>query len=204
MNADRTIPGDWFPASVPSNVMVADDAYLESSYSFEQFRSTVPDAVSIGRGSSVYQGVMFELGEQARASVGQYTLMNGARLICDTEITIGDYCFISWNVVIMDTYRISLNAASRRACLEAAVRRSPRRVLATSESRPICIGTNVWIGFDCCILPGATIGEGSVVGARSVVTGDIPPFSIAVGNPARVIRKLEPHEVKLHDSTPIQ
>jgi len=204
MNADRTIPGDWFPARVPDNVVVADDAYLESSYSFEQFRSIVPNAVSIGRGSSVYQGVMFELGERARASVGQFTLMNGARLICDTEITIGDYCFISWNVVIMDTHRIPANSGERRACLEAAVQRSPRRVVASSASRPIHIGTNVWIGFDCCLLPGATIGEGSVVGARSVVTGDIPPFSIAVGNPARVIRKLEPHEVKPHEPTRIQ
>jgi acetyltransferase-like isoleucine patch superfamily enzyme len=196
MNPDRTITGDWFPSRVPENVAVHEDAYLESSYSFERFRSTRPGAVEIGRGSSIYQGVMFELGEQGRVTIGQFSLMNGARIICDSEITIGDYCLISWNVVLMDTHRVPHDPVSRRKYLEQAVTRSPRRVVASAESRPIHIGTNVWIGFDCCILPGATIGDGSVVGARSVVVDSVPPFTIAVGNPARVIRKLEPHEIK--------
>lgn len=199
MNADRTITGDWYPGRVPENVSVHDDAYLESSYSFERFRSTRAGAVEIGRGSSIYQGVMFELGEQGRVTIGQFSLMNGARIICDSEITIGDYCLISWNVVLMDTHRVPQDPAARRQCLEQAALRRPRRVIASAESRPIRIGTNVWIGFDCCLLPGATIGDGSVVGARSVVVDSVPPFTIAVGNPARVIRKLEPHEIKQHD-----
>jgi len=204
MNPDRTIPGDWFPSRVPENVTVHEEAYLESSYSFDKFRSTRPGAIQIGRGSSIYQGVMFELGEQGRVTIGQFSLMNGARIICDSEITIGDYCLISWNVVLMDTHRVPQDPAMRRQCLEQAVHRSPRQVIVSTESRPIRIGTNVWIGFDCCLLPGASIGDGSVVGARSVVVDSVPPFTIAVGNPARVIRKLEPHEIKPHDPTRIQ
>lgn len=57
--------------------------------------------------------------------------------------------------------------------------------------RPIRIGRNVWIGFDVCVLPGVNIGDGAVVGARSVITDDVPPFTVVAGNPARLIRQLE-------------
>ncbi len=53
--------------------------------------------------------------------------------------------------------------------------------------QPITIGPHVWIGFRCTILKGVTIGEGAIIGANSVVTRDIPPFTIAAGNPAKVI-----------------
>lgn len=55
---------------------------------------------------------------------------------------------------------------------------------------PIIIGNNVWIGEKVCILPNVRIGDGSVIGAGSVVTKDIPSGSVAVGNPAKVIRKI--------------
>lgn len=58
------------------------------------------------------------------------------------------------------------------------------------ESRPVTIGDGVWIGTRAIILPGVTIGEGAVIGAGSVVTRDVPPRTIAAGNPARVLRSL--------------
>lgn len=54
---------------------------------------------------------------------------------------------------------------------------------------PVKIGNNVWIGESVSILPGVTIGEGSIIGANSVVTKSIPEFTIAAGNPARVIKR---------------
>ena len=61
------------------------------------------------------------------------------------------------------------------------------------KSKPaiIRIGDDVWIGASAIILPGVTIGEGAVVGAGAVVTKDIPPFAIVVGNPAKIIRYIE-------------
>jgi acetyltransferase-like isoleucine patch superfamily enzyme len=56
---------------------------------------------------------------------------------------------------------------------------------------PTVIGNNVWLGRNVAVLPGVTIGDGSAVGANSVVTKDIPPNSFAAGSPARIIRKLE-------------
>jgi len=55
--------------------------------------------------------------------------------------------------------------------------------------KPVIIEDNVWIGESACILPGVTIGKGSVIGALSVVTKNIPPFCIAVGVPAKVVKK---------------
>lgn len=52
------------------------------------------------------------------------------------------------------------------------------------------IGRRVAIGMGCIIMPGVTIGEGAVIGAGSVVTKDIPAWTVAVGNPAKVIRQL--------------
>jgi acetyltransferase-like isoleucine patch superfamily enzyme len=191
MNPDRTLPWDWHPGRVPENVQVHETAYLETSYSFELFESRHDQAIEIGSASSIYLGVMFDLGQNARVKIGNYVLMNGARIVCDSEITIGDYSLISWNVVLMDTYRLPLDPAKRRIALQQAATRFPRRPFSEVSATPIHIGANVWIGFDCCILPGVTIGEGAVVGARSVVAADVPAYSVAVGNPARVIRKLE-------------
>ncbi len=60
---------------------------------------------------------------------------------------------------------------------------------------PVKIGKNVWIGSDCTILPGVTIGDGAIIGAGSVVTKSIPANTIAVGNPARVIKGIEVNNV---------
>lgn len=55
---------------------------------------------------------------------------------------------------------------------------------------PVIIGNNVWIGDKATILPGVTIGDGAVIGANSVVTSDIPPYCVAGGNPAKIIKNL--------------
>ncbi len=50
------------------------------------------------------------------------------------------------------------------------------------------VGSDVWIGMEAVILPGSRIGDGAIVGARAVVSGAVPPYSVVVGNPARVVR----------------
>jgi acetyltransferase-like isoleucine patch superfamily enzyme len=191
MNPIRTLPRDWYSGTIPENALIDPTAYVETTYSFVMFRSRQPHALEVGRGTSLYLGVMFDLGEKARMKIGNFVLMNGARIICDAEITIGDHCLISWNVVLMDTCRLPLEPLARREELVKVPTRSPRRAAAETPAKPIHIGANVWIGFDSCVLPGVTIGQGAVVGARSVVNSDVPPFCIVAGNPARVIRQIE-------------
>ncbi|MBE7058176.1 MAG: CatB-related O-acetyltransferase [Ruminococcaceae bacterium] len=60
-----------------------------------------------------------------------------------------------------------------------------------SDSVPVVIEDNVWIGQFCTILKGVTIGKGSIVATRAVVTKDVPPYSIVAGNPAKVVKQID-------------
>jgi acetyltransferase-like isoleucine patch superfamily enzyme len=195
LNADRRLSWDWYPGRIPENVVLDETAYVETSFSFFCYRSEAEVGVRIGRGASTYLGTMFDVGPHGQARIGDYTLLHGVRIVCDSEIEIGDYSLISWNVVLMDSYRMSLDPDVRRRELEAAVQRELRRPIIIDgnppPARPIYIGENVWIGFDACILPGITIGNGAIVGARSVVIEDVTPYTVVAGNPARLIRRLE-------------
>jgi acetyltransferase-like isoleucine patch superfamily enzyme len=181
----RTLPWDWHPGTIPDNVVLDESAYVETSFSFLAFRSAAPVGARFGRGAAAYKSTMFDVGPRGVVSVGDFALVHGARVICDRLIEIGDHVLISWNVVIMDTYRASLDPLERRRAILSATR-------GESEARPVRIGSNVWLGFDVCVLPGVSIGEGAIVGARSAVFDDVPAYTVVAGNPARVIRRLDP------------
>jgi acetyltransferase-like isoleucine patch superfamily enzyme len=187
----RRLPWDWYPGTIPGNVIIDDTAYVETSFSFHLFRSEEPAGVRIGRGASTYLGTMFDVGPRGRVTLGDFALVHGARIICDREVTIGASALISWNVVVMDCARWPLEPRARRRALERAAACRPGWIPAETPARPVAIGPNVWIGFECCILPGVTIGEGAVVGARSVVAEDVEPYTLVAGNPARRVRRLE-------------
>jgi len=195
VDATRTLPWDWYAGVIPENVAIDETAYVETSFSFTQYRSQTPAGVCIGRGSSAYSGTLFDVGPRGQVRIGDYVLVNGARFLCDEEIEIGDYTFISWNVVLMDTYRVPFDPVARRQVTARVPLVEPRRIDHATFARPIRIGRAVWIGFDVCILPGVTIGEGAVVGARSVVVDDVVPYTIVGGNPARLVRRLDPKEI---------
>ena len=59
------------------------------------------------------------------------------------------------------------------------------------QAKPLTIGDDVWIGFGAIILGGVSIGRGAIIGAGTMVTKDVPPFTIVVGNPMRIVRKLD-------------
>lgn len=91
------------------------------------------------------------------------------------KVKIGDNCFLASNVAIY-TAGHPVHPVSRNSMYEYGVE--------------VVIGDNVWIGGNTVVVPGVHIGSNTVIGAGSVVTRDIPEWSIAVGNPCRVIRKI--------------
>ncbi len=99
------------------------------------------------------------------------------------SVRIGDNVLIASKVFITDLAHGSYNGDEYDSMPESIVKNRPL------SSKPVSIGNNVWIGELCSILPGVTIGDNSIIGANSVVTKSIPANSIAVGNPARVIKQ---------------
>jgi acetyltransferase-like isoleucine patch superfamily enzyme len=73
------------------------------------------------------------------------------------------------------------------------VQRRANAPLEPEDVAPVVIEEDVWIGTNCMVLKGVTIGRGAVIAAGAVVTKDVPPFTVAAGNPARVIKRIEPH-----------
>jgi acetyltransferase-like isoleucine patch superfamily enzyme len=200
-DAERTLPWDWYPGTVPENAILGDSVYIETSYSFLHYRSRASVGLQIGRGTCIYSGTVFDVGVNGQVRIGDYGLLNGAMIYCDAAVEIGDYALISWNVVLMDNYRLPWDHAERRQELRQVATRTTRRFEARTEAQPIRIEANVWIGFNTCVMPGVTIGEGAIVGARSLVLEDVAPYTIAGGNPARFIRHLDPAEHQVSDSS---
>jgi acetyltransferase-like isoleucine patch superfamily enzyme len=193
----RRVPGDWHPGIIPDNVSFHETALIETAMCFESFRSSLPVGLEVGEGSALYTGTMLDVGPRGRVSIGNYCMLNNLLIICDESVEIGDYALLSWNVVLMDSHRTMPDLESRRRALRTAALRPDRRLGEEAPTRPIRLGRNVWIGFESCILPGVTIGDGAIVGARSVVFDDVPAMTVAAGNPARVIRRLG-EEVATH------
>jgi len=108
--------------------------------------------------------------------IGTNTFINyGCSIAANQKISIGPDCSIGTYGIILDNnyHRIE-----------------PDHRYEVPESAPVILESRVWLGARVIVLPGVTIGAGSVIGAGSIVTRDIPPLSLAVGNPARVIKKL--------------
>jgi acetyltransferase-like isoleucine patch superfamily enzyme len=104
-----------------------------------------------------------------------------------SSINIGNRVLISHDVNIHDSDSHSLSATLRHEHFKAIFSSGHPNALPDVHSRPINICDDAWIGFGATVLKGVTIGRGAVVGARTVVTKDVAPFTVVVGNPARVV-----------------
>jgi acetyltransferase-like isoleucine patch superfamily enzyme len=191
ITGERRIPGDWYDGVVPSNVLLEPASHLESTYCLQRYRSRREIGLRMAPGAAAYTGTMFDVGPRGRITVGRCTMINVSWIICDAAIDIGDHVLISWNVVLIDNYRLSREPNARRAQLKRMWREQIEPDDDGACARPIRIGNGVWIGFDSIVLPGVTIGDGAIVGCRSVVAEDVPSYAIVVGNPARVVRRIE-------------
>lgn len=106
--------------------------------------------------------------------------------------------YVNSNSVWLDTCTISVGARTLigpNCCFFSATHPVDPFVrngtLGPESGKPITVGEDCWIGGNVIVLPGVTIGRGATVGAGSVVTKDVPPFVVVVGNPARILKKID-------------
>ncbi len=193
VNSERRVENDWWTQPIPPNVEFGEGFYCESAQVFRFLRSKNPRAVVLGNHVSIYAGCSFSVGPNGHCTVGDFTLLNGALIMTEERIEIGSHCLISWNVGMADSDFHPLAPAQRLIDAHALAPflkdRPPRPKLKTA---PVIIGNNVWIGMNATILKGVTIGDNSVVAAGSVVTKSVPANVVVAGNPAVVIKKLDP------------
>lgn len=123
----------------------------------------------------------FSFGKKPVLTIGRDVQINDyVHIACVDNIYIGNNVLIASKVFITD---------HNHGCLsgDPEIQIPPKDRKITSN--PVCIEDNVWLGENVVVLPGITIGQSSIIGASSVVTKSIPSYSIAVGNPAKVIKR---------------
>jgi len=131
----------------------------------------------IGEGTLLEPGVWITMPGDARVSIGVGCFLNlGVMVACVELVEIGNHCMFANGCFVSD-------GSHRFRDLT-----QPITWQGFETKGPTRIGDNVWCGANVVITTGVTVGERCVIGANSVVTRDLPPFSIAAGAPARVIR----------------
>jgi galactoside O-acetyltransferase len=154
-------------------------------------RGTSGNRLKIGENSLVHAYIVFE--EQGgHVGIGSRTFIGSSHIICYRDISVGDDVLVSWGVTIVDHDSHSLDWQRRSGDVSGWAR--GRKDWSGIPHAPVVIADKAWLGFKVTVLKGVTIGEGAVVAACSVVTKDVPPYCLAAGNPARVIRELVPGE----------
>lgn len=188
--ASSRIENDWFGGALPNNIDLDDEAVIETSYTLAMFDSVRRPGLTIGRGTGIYVGGCIITGREGSVRIGQYCCLNAANIIASGEVIIGDHVLLGWGSVLTDTVCTSTHTvAGRRRLLEGTALDLGRGMPTLGPPRPVVLEDNVWVGFGAVIGPGVTVGRDSVVGARSVVTEDVPRNTVVVGDPARVVSR---------------
>ncbi|UVJ39590.1 sugar O-acetyltransferase [Arthrobacter sp. CJ23] len=181
-NRERMLAGDPYISDDPQSARESQRAVsLQTKYTAAYAED--PDAAR-----SILDELLGSLGYEAHIKPPIYVDYG-------TYITVGARTFINYNLTALDVAPISIGEDCQIGpnvqllTPTHPVAPQPRRD-RLEAAEPITIGDNVWLGGGAIVLPGVTIGSNSVIGAGSVVTKDIPANSLAVGNPARVIREI--------------
>ncbi len=136
--------------------------------------------LEVGDGALLEPGVWLTAPAEARIRIGAGTFLNRNVMVAAVALVeIGDHCMFANGCFVTDGNH-RFDDPERPVPWQGFDTKGPTR-----------IGDNVWCGANVVVTSGVTIGERCVVGANSVVTGDLPPFSIAAGAPARVLRTIE-------------
>ena len=145
-------------------------------------------------GDDAYVDGTVEVYDRGVLTVGVNFFLGRSRIYCAHNISIGDHVLISDNVSVMDSDLHPIQASRRRAIAAAWALGEFPDVYDGTPGSPVKISDDVWIGYGACVLKGVNIGQGAIIGACSLVTTDVRPWTIVAGSPAREIREIPEYE----------
>lgn len=155
--------------------------------------------IEIGENSQISGSFIFEI-EQGKITIGSRTFIGGGMFICIDEIQIGNDVMFSWGCTVADNNSHSHIWSERKNdVLDWKKGLDENKIgvykdWSNVKKGKVTIKDKAWIGFNCIILKGVTVGEGAIIGAGSVVTKDVPDWTIVAGNPAKIIREIPEDE----------
>lgn len=140
--------------------------------------------------------ILFESGE-GKVVVGNNNYLGNSNIICRTSIVFEDNIFVAWGSYFYDHNSHSIDYREREKDIQQQLLDYRNKQLFIEnknwnvvDTAPIKVCSNAWIGMNCIILKGVTIGEGAIVAAGSVVTKNVAPWTIVGGNPAMILKKI--------------
>ncbi len=178
--------------------MLAGDLYIADDPVLAEENAAALDLMAAYNATTVRQRPLRrQLLEALLGSVGEDTEIRPPLYVdYGTHVTIGARCFANFGLVALDVASISIGddvqigPDVQLLTPTHPVEPGPRRD-KWEAAEPITIGDNVWLGGGAIVLAGVNIGANTVVGAGAVVTRDLPPNVVALGNPARAVRPVE-------------
>jgi acetyltransferase-like isoleucine patch superfamily enzyme len=136
--------------------------------------------------------VVFKYGGEIIVGDNVYIGLN-SNVWSGEQVIIGSNVLISHNVNVIDTNSHEIDHIERAERFRRLVKYGHPKDKASIVTSKIKIGDYVWISFGATVLKGVTIGEGSIIAANAVVTKDVAPFTMVAGNPAKVVKQLNPN-----------
>ncbi len=196
MSRARThLDGDWFSGGLPGNLVLGKKVYIDTSYGFHAALSQRDVGIRFGDYCGSYDRSTYVIGPRGSVRLGSYTFLNATYFYCNDRITVGSFVMFAWGVIVTDTWLpLRSTAEDRRRVLAEAAADPERRLPPSAPPRPVTIEDNVWVGFSSVVLPGVTLGRGCIIGCKTIVRDDVPPYAIVVGDPPRIVRTLEPDD----------
>ena len=152
--------------------------------------SVSKESITIGSNCDLADCSLYTIGE-GKITVGDYsTIRYNSKISSVCGVEIGRYAIISNNVRIYDHNSHPTDPQTRIDMCKSGFY-GDAWSCTKADKKPVGIEENVWIGEPSVILKGVRIGKGSIVASNSVVTKDVPPYSVVAGNPAKVVKRFE-------------
>lgn len=183
----KDITGDWDYRTLPKNIVVGKDCWLERKDSFGRFRSLKEPGLVLGDRVKVYTWTTFNVEPGGKIEIGDDSILVGAVFMCAQSIIVGKRTVVSYHVTIADSDFHPKDPTLRKQDAVANAPYGDKSQRPEIFCKPVVIGDDVHIGIGAIILKGVTIGHGARIGAGAVVTFDVPSNARVEGNPGRIV-----------------